>query len=71
MECNLEPADRTLRLVAGTFMCFAGLIVVALSYLKICDSWWWIVAISLVVLGLLSIMSSLLGKCTLRKMIGH
>jgi len=71
MECNLEPADRSLRMTAGVFLILAALLLMILNYLEIVPSWWYIVAGTLAVLGIGAVLSAAAGKCMLRKVIGH
>lgn len=71
MECNLEPADRSLRMTAGVFLLLAGLLLLILCYLELFETWWFVVAGALVLLGAGAVLSAAAGKCMLRKVIGH
>ena len=71
MDCNLEPADRTLRMTVGVYLILATLLLLILCYLQIVDSWWYIVAGLLSLLGVGALASAAAGKCMLRKVIGH
>tara|TARA_B100001115_G_scaffold171761_1_gene154439 strand:- start:605 stop:820 length:216 start_codon:yes stop_codon:yes gene_type:complete len=71
MDCNLEPADRTLRMTVGVYLILATLLLLILCYLEIMDTWWYLVAGSLCLLGVGAIASAAAGKCMLRKVIGH
>jgi Flp pilus assembly protein TadG len=70
MECNLEPADRTLRMTAGVFLVLAGLLLLILCYLGLFETWWYIVASALALGGIGAVLSAAAGKCMLRKAIG-
>jgi len=71
MECNLEQADRTLRMTIGVFLILGALLAGTLSYLELTDTWWFIVAGSLLLLGIGAVLSAIVGKCALRRIIGH
>jgi len=70
MECNLDPPDRTLRIVAGVFIFLGGLVLTSLSYLQILDEWWWIIAGALVIVGVGSMLSAVMGYCALKRITG-
>ena len=71
MEPNLEPADRTLRMTAGVFLILGVLLLLSLSYLEILESWWYIIAGCMAILGIGGVLSAVTGKCMMRKAIGH
>ena len=71
MDCNLEPADRTLRMTVGTYLVLGALVLLILCYLQIVDAWWYVVAGLLILLGVGAVASAAAGKCMLRKVIGH
>jgi CHASE2 domain-containing sensor protein len=71
MDCNLEPADRSLRMTAGVFLLLAGLLLLILCYLELFETWWFIVAGALTLCGVGAVLSAAAGKCMLRKAIGH
>jgi hypothetical protein len=71
MERNLEPADRTLRMTAGVFLILGGLLAAIPTYLQIIESWWYIVSVCLIILGVGAVLSACAAKCVLRNAIGH
>lgn len=71
MDCNLEPADRTFRMTIGVYLTLVALLLLILCYLELVDTWWYVVAGSISVLGVGAIASAAAGKCMLRKVIGH
>ena len=71
MERNLETTDRTLRMTAGVFLILGGLLLGILTYLQILEAWWFIIAGSLVIIGIGGVLSAATAKCMMRKAIGH
>ena len=69
MECNLNIIDRKIRLYFGATAFFAGLCMVAITYLNLVPTWCWIVGGLLAITGIGSLLSASYGICMLRSLL--
>ena len=71
MECNLNTADRKMRLYFGATAFLAGLIMVANTYLGLVPMWCWVVGGILILVGISSLLTASYGVCMLRALLGR
>lgn len=70
MTCNIDQRGRTVRIIIGSIIESAGLLLIVFAAVGELDGRWpWIAGVALAILGGFTVMQGVIGWCAFRAMI--